>query len=176
MKKSEVTIPNYIIIGLILVAALSRLLPHQPNFTPIGAIAIFAGVFLRGKYIFVLPILALLISDYILGFYNGMIWVYSSFISVGLIGIWIKYKYNFTRVSVGTISSSILFFVVTNFGVWLNGSIYPQNLQGLVSCYVAAIPFFRNSFSGDIVYVTVLFGSYELICRKYFVKLASDTI
>ncbi len=174
MKKSEVKIPNYIIIGLILVAALSRLLPHQPNFTPIGAIAIFAGVFLRGKYIFVLPTLALLISDYILGFYNGMIWVYSSFISVGLIGIWIRNKYNFARVSVGTISSSILFFVVTNFGVWLNGSIYPQNLQGLVSCYVAAIPFFRNSISGDIVYVTVLFGSYELIRRKYFVKLASD--
>ncbi len=176
MKKSEVKIPNYIIIGLILVAALSRLLPHQPNFTPIGAIAIFAGVFLRGKYIFALPILALLISDYILGFYNGMIWVYSSFILVGLIGLWIRNKYKFTRVSVGTISSSILFFVVTNFGVWLNGSIYPQNLQGLVSCYVAAIPFFRNSISGDIVYVTVLFGSYELIRRKYFVKLASDSI
>ena len=105
-----------------------------------------------------------------------MIWVYSSFILVGLIGLWIRNKYKFTRVSVGTISSSILFFVVTNFGVWLNGSIYPQNLQGLVSCYVAAIPFFRNSISGDIVYVTVLFGSYELIRRKYFVKLASDSI
>ena len=147
---------------LIAVAAFSRVLPHPSNFTPIAAIALFGGVYLDKRFAFVVPILAMLASDYFIGFYGGMYWVYGSFVLIGLIGVWLKNHKTPIIVLGGTLVSSIIFFVITNFGVWMTpGSIYAHNPAGLIECYVAAIPFFRNTLGGDILFVGVMFGLYE---------------
>jgi len=147
---------------LVFVAAFSRLLPHPANFTTIGAIALFGGVYLEKRFAFVVPILAMLMSDYFIGFYSGMYWVYGSFVLIGLVGVWLKNHKKPLYILSGTFVSSILFFAVTNFGVWMTpGSIYAPTWAGLVECYVFAIPFFRNTVAGDLFFVAVMFGAYE---------------
>lgn len=147
---------------LVFVAAFSRLLPHPANFTAIAAIALFGGVYLEKRFAFVVPILAMLMSDYFIGFYSGMYWVYGSFVLIGLIGVWLKNHKKPLYILGGTFASSILFFVVTNFGVWMTpGSMYAPTWAGLVECYVLAIPFFRNTLSGDLFFVAVMFAAYE---------------
>jgi hypothetical protein len=159
---------------LIAVAAFSRMLPHPSNFTPIAAIALFGGVYLDKRFAFVVPILAMLASDYFIGFYGGMYWVYGSFVLIGLIGLWLRNHKKPLLILGGTLASSILFFVVTNFGVWMTpGSIYAGNWSGLIECYVAAIPFFRNTLGGDLVFVAVMFGLYELLL-VYVNKMVTD--
>ena len=160
---------------LIAVAAFSRMLPHPSNFTPIAAIALFGGVYLDKRFAFIVPILAMLASDYVIGFYGGMYWVYGSFVLIGLIGIWLKNHKTPLLVLGGTLVSSILFFVITNFGVWMTpGSIYAHNWSGLIECYIAAIPFFRNTLGGDLLFVAVMFGLYESALMALR-KLASKT-
>ena len=147
---------------LVFVAAFSRLLPHPANFTAIGAIALFGGVYLEKRFAFVVPILAMLMSDYFIGFYSGMYWVYGSFVLIGLIGVWLKNHKKPLYILGGTFVSSILFFAITNFGVWMTpGSMYAPTWAGLVECYVFAIPFFRNTVGGDLFFVAVMFGAYE---------------
>ncbi len=149
---------------LIAAAAFSRLLPHPANFTPIAAIALFGGVYFDKRFAFALPILAMLISDYFIGFHGEMYWVYGSFVLIGFIGLWLKNHKTPLLILGGTFASSILFFTVTNFGVWMkSGSMYAPTWAGLVECYVAAIPFFRNTVGGDVIFVAVMFGVYEMI-------------
>ncbi|HTK81549.1 MAG TPA: DUF6580 family putative transport protein [Bacteroidota bacterium] len=153
---------------LILMAALSRLLPHPPNFAPITALALFGGVYLEKKHSFIVPIAAILISDYFIGFYTGMVWVYASFLAIGLIGLWLRDHRGIAQTIGATLAGSVLFFVVTNFGVWASAQVsYPHTMSGLLECYAAAIPFFRNTLLGDSVYVGVMFGAYELLRRMY---------
>lgn len=154
---------------MILAAAFSRLLPHPANVAPIAAMALAGAVYLDKRYAFAVPIAALLITDWFLGFYPILFFVYGSFIVIGLIGLWLKSHKRPLPVLGATLSSSILFFVVTNFGVWLVGpEMYPKTWGGLVECYAAAIPFFRNTVVGDLVYTGVLFGMFELVA--HFVK------
>ena len=149
---------------LILFAAFSRVLPHPANFTPIAAIALFSGVYLNRKYFFIIPIAAMLLSDMVIGFHSEMVWVYGSFAVISLIGLWLK-SHKSTGYVVGTtLVSSIIFFIITNFGVWLSGY-YTTSFSGLVECYTMAIPFFRNTLAGDLVYVGAMFGVYELVSR-----------
>jgi hypothetical protein len=151
---------------LILMAALSRLIPHPLNFAPITALALFGGVFLDKKHTFIVPLAALLISDYFLGFYPDMGWVYGSFILVGFIGLWLRKHYTFAATAGATLAGSVLFFVVTNFGAWLGYlNLYTRDLAGFIACYTAAIPFFRNTLAGDVFYVAAMFGAYELAKR-----------
>jgi len=160
-----------LIVGVvvILLAALSRLMPHPMNFAPITAIALFGGMYFDKRFAPVLPLLALLISDYFLGFYDGIEWVYASFLlSVGT-GMWLRSRKNVPLIVVATIGNSILFFLITNFGVWMSGMLYPKTFSGLVECYIMALPFFRNTIAGDLFYVAVMFGVYELAI-KYFPK------
>jgi hypothetical protein len=162
------------ILGLVLIAlaALSRLIPHPMNFAPITAIALFGGVNFNGKFSPILPLAALLISDLFLGFYAGIAWVYGSFLLVVAIGLLIR-KYKTIPVVFGaTIVSSLLFFLITNFGVWQAGMFYTKNFTGLIECFVAAIPFYRNSIMGDLFYVAVMFGVYEM-ALKYLPKIQS---
>ena len=149
--------------ALILLAAFSRLLPHPLNFAPISALALFGGVYLDKKHTFIVPIAAMLISDYFLGFYRGMAWVYGSFILIGMIGLWLRNHRGIGQTILATLAGSILFFIVTNFGVWISSQVsYTHDLAGFIECYVAAIPFFRNTLLGDTAYVTAMFGIYEL--------------
>jgi uncharacterized membrane protein len=132
-----------------------------PNFTPIAATALFGGVYLNKKYAFFVPILAMFISDIFLGFHSTMPYVYGSFILTGLIGLWLKNHKNTQNIIGATLLSSVLFFLITNFGVWAGGW-YPKTLSGLMQSYVMAIPFFRNTILGDLCYTGVFFGAYEL--------------
>jgi len=145
---------------LVAFAAVSRFMPHPENFTPIAAMALFGGVYFNKRYAFVIPLVAMVVSDYFIGFHNYIPYVYGSFVLTGVIGIWLKNHKNVGWIVGASLSSSVLFFVVTNFGVWVTGG-YPQNFGGLVECYIAAIPFFRNTVLGDLLYVGVLFGLYE---------------
>ncbi|MBW7887943.1 MAG: hypothetical protein H3C35_06235 [Bacteroidetes bacterium] len=151
---------------LILLAAFSRLLPHPLNFTPVMAIALFGGMYFDKRFAVVIPFAALVLSDLFLGFYGEIFWVYGSFIAVAAIGMWLKNHKSVSMIAGTTLAGSILFFAVTNFGVWLSGyQTYPKTLEGLLACYTAAIPFFRNSLAGDFFYVAVLFGIFELSLR-----------
>ncbi len=156
---------NFIVaVLLILFAAFSRLIPHPANFTPIAAIALFSGVYLKKKYFLIIPVAAMLLSDIFLGFHSTMIWVYGSFAVIALIGLWLKSHKRASYIFGTTLVSSIIFFIVTNFGVWLSGY-YGFSFNGLVECYVMAIPFFKNTVAGDLFYVAAMFGIYELVVR-----------
>ncbi len=149
---------------LIVLAVISRLLPHPANFAPITAISLFSGAYLDKKLAFIIPLIALLFSDLFLGFYGTeMIFVYGSFVLVVLIGEGIKKHKNVLTIFLGTISASLLFYLITNFGVWVVTNIYPKDFSGLFQSYIAGLPFFRNTFFGDLFYTASLFGGYEFI-------------
>lgn len=147
----------------IIVAIILRLLPHPPNFAPIAAIALFGGTYLGKKYALLVPLAAMIVSDYFIGFYDLklMLAVYGSFLLIGLLGLWLKQHKSVRNITGVTLLGSILFFIITNFAVWAFSSWYPHNFTGLWQCYVLALPFFRNTLLGDLFYVSVLFGAYE---------------
>tara|TARA_E500000318_G_scaffold87635_1_gene84620 strand:- start:2426 stop:2908 length:483 start_codon:yes stop_codon:yes gene_type:complete len=155
-----------ILVSFVFLAALLRLIPHPPNFAPVTALALFSGVYFNNKVLGVLsPIIAMLISDYFLGFYNISIWVYISFISVTLYGMFSQ-QYKFKNI----ILSSIIFFIISNFGVWLIG--YPKSLEGLLTCYFLALPFFSYSILGDIFYSLILKHSFGYVNNKWLIKIS----
>lgn len=160
--------------GLVLAAALSRLLPHPMNFTPIAAIALSSAVYLDRRYAFLIPLAAMLISDYFIGFHTGMPWVYGSFIMIGLVGLWLRSHKRPLLIVGASLTSSVLFFIVTNFGVWFTGTMYPKTWEGFVACYVAAIPFFQNTLVGDLAYTAALFGLFEL--GAYWLKVENRSV
>lgn len=150
-----------VVILFIAVAALFRLLPHLPNATPIAAMALFSGVyFTNKKYAFIIPLLAMFLSDLFLGFSLITLFVYAAFILVGYIGI-ISKKMNVKTILI----SSISFFIITNFGVWLIG--YPKTLNGLLECYTLAIPFFRNSLIGDFFFAGVMYYVFQFVSNRH---------
>ena len=160
-----------VLTGMILFAALSRLIPHPPNFTPIAAMALLGGAyFLNKKWAFAVPLLAMALSDmglvFIMNyeFFTPMrIVIYTCFILITLIGFLLRSRVKLFNVVIASLSASILFFIITNFAVWAVGkdNLYPMNISGLIECYITAIPFFRNMLIGDLFYVGVLFGSFE---------------
>ena len=170
----------YFVLGLILIAAFARIIPHYPNFTPLCAIALFGGKYFNNKYIaYLLPLLAIWFSDILINnfilnnyfdgftlFYSGFYWQYGSFILITLIGRKTLKNLSFVRLLGISISSSLLFFVISNFGVWISSSFYSKDVFGLIACYVAAIPFYYGTFSGTIFYSFFLFGAYEFLSRK----------
>jgi hypothetical protein len=157
---------------LILLAAMSRLLPHPANFSPLAAMALAGGVYLDKRFALLIPLTALFVSDLFLGFHNTILFVYGSFALIGILGLWLRSHKKPLPVLGATLLGSVVFFVVTNFGVWLTGGgwNYPKTLQGLAECYAMAIPFFRGTVLGDLVYVGLLFGLFELaeyLAREY---------
>jgi hypothetical protein len=154
------------LLSAIAAAAALRLVPHPPNFTPIGAMALFSGAYLsRRGLAFVAPLAALLLSDLVLGFYAGMSFVYASVALTVLIGWWVSSRRTVLRVAAGALAGSVSFFVITNFGMWLFSGFYPPTSAGLAACFVAAIPFFQNSVAGDLFYAALLFGGFALAER-----------
>src|ERR1700688_3349344 len=163
------------LISIVLAAALSRLIPHPPNMTSLTAVALVAGAYFSDRRLAVLvPLAALFLSDLVLGFYGHMEVVYSSFALIVCIGLWLGKDRSVLRIAVAALTSSVLFFLLTNFGVWAFGSLYPRTLDGLVTCYVAAIPFFRNTFQGDMLYTFILFGGFAMLERRFSVLRESS--
>lgn len=159
-------------LSIIVFAVSLRLIPHPANFAPIGALALFGGAYLNRKYALIVPILAMALSDLFLGFHSTIPFVYISFLISGMIGIWIGKRRNFNRLVFGTLLSSIAFFSITNFGVWLTTSMYPKTIEGIINCYVMAIPFFRNTILSDFFYLGLFVFSYEFALRFLNSKMA----
>ena len=153
---------------LLFLGAVARFLPHPPNFAPIGALGIFAGLYAKNwRQGIALPLTARFVSDALIGFFTPGVMV-SVYLATGigaLLGLWVKKKKTVLTVAGATIAGSIIFFFLTNFAVWLFDNFYPMNLQGLLESYTMALVFFRNSLLGDIFYTGVLVGGYELALR-----------
>lgn len=154
-------------LGLAAIAILSRLLPHPANFTAIGAVALFSGVYLPRRWGIFVPLAILLVTDAAIGFYEPlvMLGVYGSFAVVGIIGWYIRKQKTPATVVAGALAASIIFFALTNFAVWAFTPWYPKTGGGLFTSYALAVPFFRNMLFGDIIYTAVLFGGYEIAMK-----------
>jgi hypothetical protein len=151
------------LLSAILFAAVLRLVPHPPNFTPIGAMALFSGAYFgRRSLAFVAPLGAMLLSDAVLGFYSGFWITYLAVALIVLIGSMALSKRSALRVAGAAIASSVAFFLVSNFGTWALSGMYPHTANGLVTCYLAALPFFQNTLAGDLFYATLLFGGFRI--------------
>jgi hypothetical protein len=160
---------------LVLVAALTRLLPHPFNFSPIGAMALFGGCYIVNKRLaFLLPISAMLISDTLLelikgkgaGFHPILLWVYLSFAVITCIGFYLRGRAQRQTIMVASLVGSVLFFLITNFGQWVTGY-YGYGAGSLTTSFVNAIPFFRGTVLGDLFYNLVLFGSFAIIKWRF---------
>jgi len=165
-----------IITAIIVFGVIARLLPHFPNFAPMGALALFAVAFYQRKYLaLVIPGLAWWLSDLYL---NNMVYQstdgftlftadqFFSLFALTLIVILGKFmfkKVNVPKVLVGSLSASLIFFVVSNFGVWMQGILYPKTIQGLVECYALALPFYRGTLISDFIFTGFFFGAMQLI-------------
>lgn len=154
-----------ILVAIVLAVAM-RLLPHPPNFSPIGAMALFSGAYLDRRAIgFIAPLGALFVSDIFLGFHSQMWIIYGSVASVVWLGWLLAPDRSAARIGGAALAGSLLFYLVTNFGVWAFSDMYPKTMAGLAACYVAAIPFFQNSLAGDFFFTLVLFGGFSLTER-----------
>ena len=142
---------------------MSRLLPHPVNVTPVAAIALFAGAFLPQLWLALLvPLGALLLSDLLIGFHSTMVFVYVGMAVSVVVGSLLARHLRFLNVAAATLACSIIFFVLTNFGTWLMEGIYPHTAEGLVACFIAALPFFTNSILGDFGFTALLFSLFYL--------------
>ncbi|MCJ7553171.1 MAG: hypothetical protein MUO34_04730 [Ignavibacteriaceae bacterium] len=161
--------PRFLMLtGMVLVAALIRLLPHPPNFAPIAAMALFGGAYFNKKaFAFVIPLAALFLTDLFLGFHNTMWAVYLGFILIVGLGMIMLKKKSVLTVILASVSASVLFFVLTNLAFWATDTLYSTNLTGLAVCFTAAIPFFHNTLMGDLFYTGVMFGLFELAKAKF---------
>jgi hypothetical protein len=171
--KSKLITPQFIFVSsAVFIAALSRLLPHIDNFTPIAAIALFGGAYFSDKkFAFVIPLLAMFISDLALqlmfgwGFHTTIIYVYAAFALTTVIGLIIKRNLTIKSVVIGSLTSSVFFFIITNFGYWASTG-FQSGVTGLNAAYVSGLPFFRATMLGDLFYNAVLFGSFYLAQSK----------
>lgn len=166
---------------MVLLAAFSRLLPHPPNFAPIGAMALFGAAYFSQRYLsFAIPIVSMWLSDLVLNnviynqyfdhfvwFYQGCYWTYGAFIMIGLIGFLILKRIKIQNLILASLLASIIFFLLSNFGVWASTTMFPKNFSGLIACYTAGLPFYKNTLMGDLVYTGVLFGAFELAQHKF---------
>jgi hypothetical protein len=150
---------------LIVIGILLRFAPHLPDFSPVAAIAIFSGAYLNKKYSFLIPLCLMVISDMFLGFHNVIPFTWGAFALITVLGFRLKNKKNLGAVFFSSLVGAVLFFIITNFGVWYMGW-YPRTLKGLADCYILALPFFRTFTVATLTYSVVFFGIYELVTRK----------
>jgi hypothetical protein len=142
-----------------------RFLPHEPNFTPVSAIALFGGVYLSKRYAILLPLLLMIFSDLVIGLHDTIAFTWGSFVLIAAMGVWLKNRKTPWLILASSAISALLFFLVTNFGAWLT-DLYPHTWEGFLTCYTLAIPFFRNTLISSILYAVFLFGVYELIYHR----------
>jgi len=161
------------------IALAGRLIPHPPNFTPVGALALFAGLYLVGrtKWALLLPLGVVFLTDLAIGFYDTklMLVVYGSFLFYGIFGLLIKDRKNLGTITLATLAGSLLFYLITNAAVWLFSPWYPAGIEGLMLSYTMALPFLKYTLLGDLFFVGVFVGAYELavhLARQRAFKLS----
>src|SRR5690606_2957997 len=164
--------------ALIFIAALSRVIPHPPNFSPIEAVAPFGGAYFARRHLALLvPLAAMFLSDLVLGLLNGGIYwsyfgsagyvaVYACIALSTVLGFGLRGKVAGGRLLAYSLAGSMLFFMVTNFGAWLSDPSYPKTAGGLFAAYVAGVPFFQWTVLGTLFYAALLFGGFELLRRR----------
>lgn len=150
---------------LVILGIASRFAAHTPQFTAILAVAMFAGLYLSPRQALIVPVALMIATDLILGFHDTMVFTYGSMLMISLIGLWLKKRKSFGTVLAGSIVSSGLFFVVTNFGAWLS-PLYPHTWAGLRECYIMAVPFFRSTLVSTVAYSMVLYAGYEWALKR----------
>jgi hypothetical protein len=154
-----------LVIVLIVAGILLRFIPHTANFTPVAAIALFAGAYLNKKYALIVPLLLMAVSDIFIGMHNVFLFTWGAFVLTALLGKEIKKHKSVSSIAGTSLVSSVLFYLITNFGVWFMGW-YPQNLGGLLNCYIMGLPFLRDFTLSTLVYSAVFFGVYELVATR----------
>ena len=179
-------------VGLIIIAALSRILPHPPNVTPVAAMGIFgAAYFVSKRWAYVIPFLALFISDLVLNNIflrsfipdaTGLIWFtkISLFVYLGFgLTIWLSKillkNINTSNIIKATLLASLIFYVVSNLGVWLTMPNTTMSIVGLFEVYIAGLPYLLNSILGNFFFVAVFFGIAEYVRSKEFRFITQDT-
>ena len=161
MEENKNIFPALVGLGVV-----ARLIPHPWNFTPMMALGLYAGAKSTKLRTGVLvTVLALLLSDALIGFYRGMWYVYAASLVPVLVGRFIRRKDSVSTIVPAALLSSLSFFAITNLMVWATGPLYPHTASGLVACFVAALPFYRNQLLGDVCYTVALFGSHAFISR-----------
>jgi hypothetical protein len=154
-----------------------RFLPHPANVAPVGALALFGGVYLSKRWAIILPLAMTVGSDALMsipglrtlipwgagnvGFHIHAPFVWLSFALVGLIGLWVRKHKSITTIFAGSLAGAVVFYLVTNWAVWAFGTMYSGTWAGLFQSYQMALPFFRNTLLGDLGYAAVFFGIYE---------------
>lgn len=152
----------------IFIIAFTRILPHPLNVTPVAAIALFGGaMFINRAMAFAVPLLAMLVSDFFIGFHSTMWAVYVAFAITVMLGFAVKEKNSPLKIAGASITGSVLFFLITNFAAWYGDVFYTQDFAGLMTSYAAGIPFFRNSVLGDLFFNAVLFGGYYVASVRF---------
>ena len=153
-------------IALLILGIITRFIVHIPNFTPIIAIALFGGVYLKRTQALILPLLALIISDIFIGWHNTIAFTWGSIILISCVGLWLRNHKRTSSIFGASLFSSILFFFITNLGVWLAGGLYPLTIEGLRDCFILALPFYKETLLSSLLYTIVLFGGYEFIAAR----------
>jgi hypothetical protein len=167
-KHEETIFRTILILGMILFAAIMRIVPHPWNLTPVGAMALFSGAVIRNRVMaFVFPSLAMLAGDFFIGFHILMPVVYVSFVISTALGFWVRDRRSGVRVGGVVLLGAIQFFLITNLGVWMFLNSYPKTFAGLMACYAAGVPFFWNTLAGDVCYSALLFSGLFLAERSF---------
>ena len=167
MKAQNLKIQIITVSAIIFALAVFRLLPHLPNVSPVAAMALFGGAYFADKRMaFIIPFVALFLSDLILGLHNSMIFVYAGFALTVAIGFMLQKRVTITNTAFAVVASSVMFFLLTNFGAWMTSGLYVKSAEGLMQAYAAGIPFFQNSLLGNAVYAAVIFGGYHLLKKN----------
>jgi hypothetical protein len=143
---------------------LSRIVVHTPNFTPILSLALFGGAFLKGRQGIWVPLVLMALSDAFIGFHDTMVYTWGSILLISVMGLWLKKHNNWTNVISLSLLSSVLFFIVTNFGSYL--SLYPHTWAGFQQCYILAVPFYRSTLASTLAYSLVLFSLWQLLLSR----------
>ena len=181
MNTNKINLRTGILVAIIFLAAFSRLIPHLPNFSPLGAIGLFGAAYFSKKWqALFLPIAATWLSDLFINnvvyaqyypkftwFYEGFYWQYGSYLLIALAGFLIFKKVKTSTVLMGALASTTIFYLVSNLGCWIGSTVYAQNFGGLMTCYAAGIPFIKGTLLGDLFYSGVLFGSFALMQQRF---------
>jgi hypothetical protein len=163
----KITPRFWILTLMVFAAAFVRMIPHPPNFAPVAAMALFGGAYFNKKWAaFIVPLAAMFITDLFLGFHETMWAVYLSFALIVVIGMIMLREKKVSSIFFASVISSVSFFVITNFGIWLSTPYYEKTGTGLAVCYTAAIPFFHQTLLSDLLFVAILFGLFEIIKAK----------
>lgn len=148
-------------LGLIALAVLGRLIPHAANLTPLYAVALFACAVFPKRWAIAVPVAAMAISDLVIGMHATVLFTWSGMLVFAALGYGLREGRTAWRIVGSALAGSVLFFLWTNFGHWLTMGMYPMNGAGLLACYAAGLPFFRNSALGNVAFVSAMFAAYE---------------